>query len=438
MCAAAIVPTLLNLAKRCDDFVAPVAIDLLCLLLDEAPMQTFSMNGALPLFVEMSGKRSNVVKQAGAKALAEFAKHDEQGLVKGGCVEKLAKQAHNCYPDLQDGAIMSLVKLNAQVPIIVRDVLAEAKTVETLVSRLRHKSRCLTAISALVRLVAIDYVADAVIKSEAPLYIRKMLKHRWFDGNDGEDGVGALQSLLSVDALRARLLEVGIVDSLLAMLQEGDSDIVYAGLQYLREVIRYDDGKHAACVKEMIVPALLNALGYPRAPLQRSAVTVLNVLFDQEDLRPVILEKLLLMLKSRKAGPLYGATTALRVLCFSGARPQCPTVTDKVVEELRCEVLANSNFWSLSHDYYNALDVQFDKKSPTFREVYQSVGLLITSAQEGITNNTNDSQWLELAPYELEKGWNPVLKCAEAFGTLLHPPLSLFKSLRLHATNRWK
>lgn len=35
MCAAAIVPTLLNLARRFDDFITPAAIDLLCLLLDE-------------------------------------------------------------------------------------------------------------------------------------------------------------------------------------------------------------------------------------------------------------------------------------------------------------------------------------------------------------------------------------------------------------------
>jgi len=35
MCAAAIVPTLLNLARRFNDFVTPTAIDLLCLLLDE-------------------------------------------------------------------------------------------------------------------------------------------------------------------------------------------------------------------------------------------------------------------------------------------------------------------------------------------------------------------------------------------------------------------
>jgi len=33
------------------------------------------MNGALPLFVEMTGKASDMVKQTGVRALAEFAKH---------------------------------------------------------------------------------------------------------------------------------------------------------------------------------------------------------------------------------------------------------------------------------------------------------------------------------------------------------------------------
>ncbi|KAL4071658.1 hypothetical protein V8B97DRAFT_420328 [Scleroderma yunnanense] len=413
MCTAAIIPTLLNLARRFDDFVAPAAIDLLCLLLDEVSMQTPSMNGAFLLFVEMSRKSSDVMKQAGAKALADFVKHDKQGSIKGGCVGKVAKQTQSYRPDLQDGAITSLVGLNAQIPTVVRDALAEAKTVETLISRLCHELHCLPAISALVSLMAIDYVVDIVIKSDAPVHICKMLRCRWFDGSDGEDGVGALRRMLSIDALRHRLFEVGIVDSLLAMLQDRDSDIVYAGLQYLREVIRYDDGKHAACMEKMVSP-LLNTLRYPRPSLQQSAAAVLNVFFDQENLRPVILEQFLSILKSREAGPLYGATTALRVLCFTGARPQCPTVTDKVVEELRSGVLANNKFWSLSHDYYNLLDVQCDKKGLTFREVYRSVGLLITSIQKGISNNTNDSQWLASAPYGLKKGWNPVSKGAKA------------------------
>lgn len=37
-------------------------------------MQTSLMNGALPLFVEMTGKASDMVKQTGVKALVEFAK----------------------------------------------------------------------------------------------------------------------------------------------------------------------------------------------------------------------------------------------------------------------------------------------------------------------------------------------------------------------------
>ncbi|KAL4077559.1 hypothetical protein J3A83DRAFT_1611727 [Scleroderma citrinum] len=228
---------------------------------------------------------------------------------------------------------------------------------------------------------------------------------------------------LAIDALRTTLLEIGIVNSLLAMLQDRDSDIVYAGLQYLREVVRYDDGKCAACVKEM-VRSILNALTCPRPPLQRSAVAVLRVLFDEENLHPIILDGLLSMVKSREAGPLYGATTALRVLCFN--------------EAVRNAVIANSDFWALSHDYYNLLEVQYDKKGPNFREVYQSVGLLITSVQEGVNNHTNDSQWLESAPYELQKSWCPVLRCTGAVGTFLHFPFSLFKPLCHRATDRWK
>ncbi|KIM65505.1 hypothetical protein SCLCIDRAFT_471892 [Scleroderma citrinum Foug A] len=155
MCAVAIVPTLLNLARRFNDFITPAAIDLLCLLLDEASMQTSLMNGALPLFVEMTGKASDMVKQTGVKALVEFAKHDEKRLIKEGCVVKLAKQARSYQADHQDGAIRSLVVLNAHVPTIVRDALTEANTVETLISRLQDKSHCLTAASALVSLMTI-------------------------------------------------------------------------------------------------------------------------------------------------------------------------------------------------------------------------------------------------------------------------------------------
>jgi len=97
------------------------------------------------------------------------------------------------------------------------------------------------------------------------------------------------------------------------------------------------DGKCVAGVKEVISP-LLDALRYPRPPLQRSTVAVLHVLFDEgvpntarslvilillifgaENLQPIIFHGLLSMLQSRKAGPLYGATTALRVLCSNSA-----------------------------------------------------------------------------------------------------------------------
>ncbi|KIM65510.1 hypothetical protein SCLCIDRAFT_472028 [Scleroderma citrinum Foug A] len=274
--------------------------------------------------------------------------------------------------------------------------------------------------------MAIDHVAETVIKSEAPVYIRNMFKRRWFDGHDGEDGVSVLQRVLSIDELRAALLKIGTVGSLLAMMQEKDSNVVYAGVQYLREVIRHDDGKRAASIKEMI-PPLLNALRHPRPPLQRSAVAVLRVLFDEENLYLDIFNGLLSMLERREAGPLYGAATALRVLCFN--------------EKVRTDLVTDpsNNFWKLSHDYYNRLELRYDKKGPSFREVYQSVGSLITTVQEGVSNHhTDDNQWLESAPYELQKEHNPVVYCTETLGTFIHSPLSLFKSLCQRATRQGK
>ena len=103
------------------------------------------------------------------------------------------------------------------VPTIVRNALTETNTIETLISRLRGKLHCLTAASALVSLMAIgrsteltdqicpnvvvDHVAETVIKSEAPVYIRNMFKRRWFDGHNGEDGVSVLQRVLSIGKL---------------------------------------------------------------------------------------------------------------------------------------------------------------------------------------------------------------------------------------------
>ena len=90
------------------------------------------------------------------------------------------------------------------------------------------------------------------------------------------------------------------------MLKEKDGNVVYAGLQYLREVIRYgqliqytlfflslnvlspiDDGKRAISIQNMVSP-LLKALQYPRPPLQRSAVAVLRVLFNEGGLHTIV------------------------------------------------------------------------------------------------------------------------------------------------------
>ena len=270
MCTAAIVPTLLGLARRFDDFVTPPAIDLLCLLFDEgdihvwviarpitdfwwtAPMHIL-VNSALPLFVDMTGKASDAVRQTGAKALAEFAKYgmlplssewwqyltmkrsliDEQGLIKGGYVNKLAKQAINCGAVHQDGAIRSLLALPPQgngVSYIPQWVLmpflpcsspnnSARCTYKGQNRREPHFSAakeialsgcgfCISLTdghwqvgSSWIKLwpnINADHVAKTVIGSEAPVYICNMLKRRWFDGHDGEDGVSTLQRVLGI------------------------------------------------------------------------------------------------------------------------------------------------------------------------------------------------------------------------------------------------
>ncbi|KAI6156356.1 armadillo-type protein [Pisolithus thermaeus] len=73
-----IVPTFLSLVQRCDDFVAPAAVEVVCsMAADESMREAFIKSGALSLFNDMLRKRSDVVMAAGAKGLATFTKHDE-------------------------------------------------------------------------------------------------------------------------------------------------------------------------------------------------------------------------------------------------------------------------------------------------------------------------------------------------------------------------
>ncbi|KAI6037809.1 armadillo-type protein [Pisolithus marmoratus] len=415
-----IAPTLLGLSQRFDDFVAPAAVEVACpIAVDESMRAALLQNGALPLFNDMLRKRSDAVTEAGAKGLAAFAKHDEQAIIKSGLLTKLARDARSSRANHCDGSIRGLVALNAQVPTLVQRALEEARTVSDLISQLRKKSHALPAASALVHLMAIDHVVDIVSKSDAPRYILTMLERRWSDGDNGEDGVGVLQRILEIDPLRAAVVELGAVDVLQGMVAGENSDTVYAGLQYLRQVIKYEDGKNMAC-REAIIPPLLKALGYPRLPLQRSAAAILRAVFiHSEDLHLAIVEGLLSKLGTREAAELLGVTTALRVLPFD----------DKV----RDLVDTHDNFWNLSFEYYNALKLQYDKRSPSFRDVYQSVGFLIKCVQGVVSHRQpDDSQWLESAPYEFRKEHNTVLRLTNALERLSHPLFTL-----LHAPDKY-
>ncbi|KAI6095040.1 hypothetical protein EDD16DRAFT_784486 [Pisolithus croceorrhizus] len=151
-----IVPTLMGLAQRCDDFVAPAAVELVRpIAVEESMRAAFVKSGALPLFNDMLRKPSDAVMEAGAQGLATFAEHDEQAIDKSGLLMKLARDARNSRANHCDGCIRGLVALNAQVPTLVQRALEEARTVSDLISQLRRKSHALPAASALAHLMAI-------------------------------------------------------------------------------------------------------------------------------------------------------------------------------------------------------------------------------------------------------------------------------------------
>ncbi|KAI6142286.1 armadillo-type protein [Pisolithus thermaeus] len=415
-----IVPTLMGLAQRCDDFVAPAAVELACpIAVDESMRAAFVKSGALPLFNDMLRRPSDAVMEAGAQGLATFAKHDELSIDKSGLLMKLAKDARNSRANHCDGCIRGLVALNVQVPTLVQRALEEARTVSDLICQLRRKSHALPAASALAHLMAIDRVLNMVTESNAPKYLLNMLERRWFDGDNGEDGVEVLQRILKIGPLRNIILNPGAVDMLQSMVAGESSHIVYAGLQYLQEVMKYDDGKSIAC-REAMIPPLLKALDHPRLPLQRSAAAILRAVFmHSEPLRFAIVKGLLSKLKSRQAAELLGVTTTLRVLSFD--------------EEVRHSVCTDENFWSLSYDYYNVLKLQYDKESPSFRDVYQSVGFLIKCVQGVVSHRQpDDSQWLESAPYEFRKDHNTVQRLTNTLERLSLPLSTLFHALNRH------
>lgn len=148
------VPTLLGLAQRCDDFIAPAVVEVACPIAVDGNLPMDNA-GALQLFNDLLRRRSDTVMEAGAKGLATFAGHDEQAIDKSCLLMKLAEdarkpRANHCY-----GCIHGPVAPHAQVPTLVQCALEEARTVSGLTLQLQRKSHALPAASALVDLMAI-------------------------------------------------------------------------------------------------------------------------------------------------------------------------------------------------------------------------------------------------------------------------------------------
>ncbi|KAH7881717.1 hypothetical protein F5I97DRAFT_800841 [Phlebopus sp. FC_14] len=236
-----------------------------------------------------------------------------------------------------------------------------------------------------------------------------MLKRRWFDGSHGEDGIGVLKDILEREQFRQAVLASNAVDRLLEMLQSGNNDTVYAGLHYLRIFSQFADGK-AEMSRPDVVESALAALRIPRQAVQWSAIVILHILFNTSDvqksmrikgvtvasLRKSILDGLRNMLRSRKANEVLAVSMALRTLSAD--------------EEVQRKVVTDPGFWRLSHDYYNTLLLEYDKRGPCFGEVYESVGIMITSMQERESYHpVNDLARLTSAPYELSPKRGPSL-----------------------------
>ncbi|KIK80671.1 hypothetical protein PAXRUDRAFT_158052 [Paxillus rubicundulus Ve08.2h10] len=408
MKTALIIPTLLKLTKQFDDFVAPAAVRVLCSLLQEPIAgdqekneedrstadlrETMLQSGVLSTFLDMLNHCSADTKQVASDALVEFAKQDEirQALVDDGHLRALAKRAHSHMIHKRDGAIMSLVALSEKVRAAVKNAIIEAGTIKILVARLSLKSNALFAASALAGLVKIDDVATMVAAegSNVPAHISNMLRRRRFDGSHGEDGINVLYHLLECGRLRSTVLKSEAVNVLRGMLEHGNDDTVYAALHYLRAIARFEDGKRALRDDDGLVPPLLRALRVPRQKVQRIAIEILRGHFEEgENLREKMLDGLLGLLMSRTASDVFVSSTMLRLL----APYKC----------VRDEVLSNDAFWNLSNEYYNVLNLTYDKKGPRFEEVYESVGFMITSVQEGEGSRRSNDKWLEPVPYEL-------------------------------------
>ncbi|KAF8841639.1 ARM repeat-containing protein [Paxillus ammoniavirescens] len=225
MKTAFIIPTLLKLAKQFDDFVAPAAVRVLCSLQEPITgdqekndadrstadlRETMLQSGVLSTFLDMLNHCSADTKQVASDALVEFAKHDEnrRALIDDGHLHTLATRAQSHITHKRDGAIMTLVALSekGQVRAAVKAAITKARTIETLVARLKQKSNALSAASALAGLVKIDDVATMVIAEglNVPAHINNMLRRRWFDGSHGEDGINVLWHLFECECASQR------------------------------------------------------------------------------------------------------------------------------------------------------------------------------------------------------------------------------------------
>ncbi|KAF9228172.1 hypothetical protein BS17DRAFT_325024 [Gyrodon lividus] len=166
-------------------------------------------------------------------------------------------------------------------------------------------------------------------------------------------------------------------------------DLVGASLKLRPFAIHFgsffaEDGKRALCDDDELVRPILGALRTPRQKVQRIVIETLRVLFEGDfrncrnihllnstagKLRAPILEGLLGLLKSRRASDVFASSTTLRLLAPDSM--SLPPIFQghcvRLFVELVCdEVVKNGAFWELSNEYYNVLNLVYDKKGPKF------------------------------------------------------------------------
>ncbi|KAH0833833.1 hypothetical protein J3R83DRAFT_10997 [Lanmaoa asiatica] len=502
-----IVATLLKLVKQSDDFVAPAATRVLCSLLPEGlsmiaidirtcgrPRFTDDLRGTmlqfgvLSTFLDMLDRCSDETKTVARGALVEFAQHDDirRVLSQGGYLGKIAKRVQSHVPSERDGAITALVALGTTQGarrMAVIEAIKAAKTIHVLVTRLSRKSTALPAASALARLVRIDSVVMMVSDDEtgAGVGIVGMLQRRWFDGLRGEDGLQALSELLECERLRSAVLKAGAIDVLRKMVDLEYYENTYASLHYLRVFARF--GRLPSANKEgSTLPSHDTRSLVIRVSLSENHILVLGENSNShdssyiEDLRALIVEDLLGLLKDRHAGVVFAVSALLGFLAAHGtsslllpredSRSRTSRGCVRRTESVRDRVLKEESFWNLSHEYYDGLKLKYDEmgrgprtgasplhvclsishfesRRPRRRqgvddivctgEVYEAVGHMIKvmqvpeSDEVGATGaedrGADEKRWLARVPYELKKENTPSLYWIATL--LCCPPLLL-------------